>query len=183
MRLGHMSERGMLELHKKNLLKSVKTCKLDFCKFYILGKHNRVQFKTNTYKTDGIMDYVHSDVWGPVRTASRGGHMYFVIFIDDFSRKVWVYFMQHKSKTFAKFKLWKAEVENQTRKKVKCLRTDNDTEYTNDDFKDFCEQHGIKKYFTVRKIPQQNGVAEMMNRLITERARCLRLNAGLAKIF
>ena len=37
MRLGHMSERGMLELHKKNLLKCVKTCKLDFCKFCVLG--------------------------------------------------------------------------------------------------------------------------------------------------
>jgi hypothetical protein len=42
MRLGHISEQCMLELHKKNLLKGVKTCKLDFCKFCILGKQNRV---------------------------------------------------------------------------------------------------------------------------------------------
>ena len=104
-RLGRMSERGMLELHKKNLLNSVKTCKLDFCKFCILGKQNRVQFKTTTHKTEGITDYVHSDVWGPIRTVSWGRHMYFVIFIDDFFRKVWVYFMWHKSETFAKFKL------------------------------------------------------------------------------
>jgi hypothetical protein len=139
MRLGHMSERGMLELHKKNLLKGVKTCKLDFYKFCVLGKQNRVQFKTTTHKTEGTLDYVHSDVWGPLRTASRGGHIYFVIFIDDFFRKVWVYFMRHKSETFAKFKLWKAEVENQTGKKVNCLMTYNNTEYTNDEFKDFCE--------------------------------------------
>jgi hypothetical protein len=86
MRLGHMSEQGILELHKKNLLKGVKTCKLDFCKFCVLGKQNWVQFKTVTHKTYGILDYIHSDVWGPVRTASRGGHMSFVIFIDDFSR-------------------------------------------------------------------------------------------------
>jgi hypothetical protein len=137
MRLGHISERGMLELHKKNLLKGVKTCKLDFCKFCVLGKQNWVQFKTATHKTDGILDYVHSDVWEPVRTASKEGHMYFIIFIDDFSRKVWVYFMRHKSETFAKFKLWKVEVKNQTGKKVKCLRTDNSTEYTNNEFRDF----------------------------------------------
>jgi hypothetical protein len=112
MRLGHMSKQGILELHKKNLLKGVKTCKLDFCKFCVLGKQNWVQFKTITHKTYGILDYIHSDVWGPVKTASRGGHMSFVIFIDDFSRNVWVYFMQHKSETFAKFKLWKAKVEN-----------------------------------------------------------------------
>jgi hypothetical protein len=68
MRLGHMGERGMLELHKRNLLKGVKTCKLDFCKLCILGKQNRVQFKTATHKTEGILDYVHLDVWGPMRT-------------------------------------------------------------------------------------------------------------------
>ena len=94
-----------VELHKKNLLKGVKTCKLNFCKFCVLEKQNRVQFKTATHKTEDIMDYVHSDVWEPVRTASRGGYMYFFIFINDFFRKVWVYFMWHKSKMFAKFKL------------------------------------------------------------------------------
>jgi transposase InsO family protein len=84
---------------------------------------------------------------------------------------------------FSKFKLWKTEVENQTRKKFKCLRTDNGTEYTNDEFRDFCKQHGIRRHCTVHKTPQQNGVAKRMNRSIVERARCLRLNAGLAKIF
>jgi hypothetical protein len=62
MRLGYMSERGMLELHKKNLLKGVKTCKLDFCKFCVLGKQNWIQFKIATHKTEDILDYVHSDV-------------------------------------------------------------------------------------------------------------------------
>ena len=42
MRLGHMSERGMVELHKRNLLKGIKTCKLNFCKYCVLGKQNRV---------------------------------------------------------------------------------------------------------------------------------------------
>jgi transposase InsO family protein len=74
-------------------------------------------------------------------------------------------------------------VDNQTGKKVKCLRTDNGTEHTNNEFKDFCEQYGIRRHFTVRKTPQQNGVAERMNKSIAERARCLRLNARLAKIF
>ena len=87
----------MLELHKRNMLKGVKSCKLDFCKFCVLGKQYQVKFKTTTHKTEDILDYIHSDVWGPVRTASREGHMYFVIFIDDLSRKVWMYIMRHKS--------------------------------------------------------------------------------------
>uniref|UniRef100_A0A2N9ID98 CCHC-type domain-containing protein n=1 Tax=Fagus sylvatica TaxID=28930 RepID=A0A2N9ID98_FAGSY len=75
------------------------------------------------------------------------------------------------------------EVENQTGRKIKCLRTDNGTEYRDGDFLKFCEEHGIKRHFTVRKTPQQNGVAERLNRTITETARCLRLNAELPKIF
>ena len=84
MQLGHMGERGMLELYKRNLLKGIKTCKLDLCKFCVFGKQNK-QFKTTTHKTKGVLDYVHTDIWGLVRVASLGGSMYFVSFIDDYS--------------------------------------------------------------------------------------------------
>jgi transposase InsO family protein len=183
MRLGHMSERGMRELHKRNLLTGIKLCKLDFCKYCIMGKQCRVRFKTATHKTNGILDYVHSDILGPVRTSLKGGAQYFMSFIDDYSRKAWVYFLENKSEVFVKFKIWKAEVKNQTRRKIKCLRTDNGTEYRDGNFLKFCEEHGIKRHFTVRKTPQQNGVAERLNRTITETVRCLRLNAELPKIF
>jgi hypothetical protein len=183
MRLGHMSECGMKELHKRNLLTGIKSCKLDFCKYCIMGKQCRARFKTATHKTKGILDYVHSDIWGPVRTPSKGGAQYFMSFIDDYSKKAWVYFLKNKSEAFAKFKIWKAEVENQTGRKIKCLRTNNGTEYRDGDFLKFCKEHGIKRHFTIQKTPQQNGVAERLNRTIIETARCLRLNAELPKIF
>ncbi|KAE8726093.1 hypothetical protein F3Y22_tig00007792pilonHSYRG00021 [Hibiscus syriacus] len=81
------------------------------------------------------------------------------------------------------FKLWKAEVENQTGQKIKCLRSDNGTKYTDSQILQFCKEHGIKRHFTVHKTPQQNGVTERMNRSLNERARCLRLNAMLPKHF
>ena len=65
MRLGHMDEHGLMELHKRKLLKSIKTSKLEFCKYCVFGKQNKVQFKTTTHKTKGILDYVHTNVWGP----------------------------------------------------------------------------------------------------------------------
>jgi hypothetical protein len=110
MRLGHMSERGMRELHKRNLLAGIRSCKLDFCKYCVVGKQCRVRFKTATHNTKGKLDYVHSDIWGPIRVASKGGAQYFMSFIDDYSRKVWVYFLKNKSDAFATFKKWKAEV-------------------------------------------------------------------------
>ncbi|GMI69734.1 hypothetical protein HRI_000642700 [Hibiscus trionum] len=94
MRLGHLSERGMVELHERNLLHGVKSCKLDFCEFYVLGKQTKISFTTRKHKTEGILDYVHSDEWGPTRESSLGGYVYHVTFIYDFSKKVWVYFLK-----------------------------------------------------------------------------------------
>ena len=62
MRLSHIGERGMLELYKRNLLKRVKTCKLDFYKYCVYGKQHRVSFKTDSHTTKGVLDYIHSDV-------------------------------------------------------------------------------------------------------------------------
>ena len=73
-------------------------------------------------------------------------------------------------------------MENQTGRKVKCLRTDNGTEYMNKEFLRFCEKHGIKRHFTVPRTPQQNGKAERLNRTLGEISRCIRLNAGLPKV-
>ncbi|KAL0321707.1 UNVERIFIED_CONTAM: Retrovirus-related Pol polyprotein from transposon TNT 1-94 [Sesamum calycinum] len=110
----------------------------------------KVSFTTGKHKTEGILDYVHSDVWGPTREQSLGGSLYYATFTNDFSRKVWVYVLKQKSEVFAKFKLWKAEVENQTGRKIKYLRSDNGTEYTDSQFQKFCEEHGIQRHFSVR---------------------------------
>ena len=90
-RLGHMSERGLKILADLKLLPNLKSGKLDFCKHCLFGKQSKQKFKTCKHTSKGILDYIHSDVWGPAPTTSYGGSSYFVSFIDDFSRKVWVY--------------------------------------------------------------------------------------------
>ncbi|KAG8504212.1 hypothetical protein CXB51_002567 [Gossypium anomalum] len=74
-------------------------------------------------------------------------------------------------------------VETQTGRKVKRLRSDNDTEYKNDLFLQVCQDKGILQHFTIRDTPQQNGVAERMNRTILEQVRCMLSNAGLGNKF
>ena len=183
MRLGHAGEKSLQTLAMQGLLKGAKTCKLDFCEQCVLGKQKRVKFGTAIHNTEGILDYIHTDVWGPTKTASLGGKHYFVTFVDDFSRRVWVYTLKSKDEVFETFLVWKKMVEIQTERKIKVLRSDNGTEYRNDQFSIFCKKEGISRHFTVRDTPQQNGVAERMNRTLLEKVRCMLSNAGLGKQF
>ena len=110
--------------------------------------------------TQGLLDYIYTDVWGPSKTKSLEGNHYFVTFIDDLFRRIWVLLMKHKDEVFGVFLKWKKMVENQTGKKIKVLRSDNGGEYTSDPFKEYCQDEGIVCHLTVRGTPQQNGVAE-----------------------
>jgi len=72
-----------------------------------------------------VLERIHTDMCGPFSVASTAKHRYYVIFVDDFSRKCWIFFMQKKSETYSKFCEFKALVEKESRKKVKALRSDN----------------------------------------------------------
>jgi len=62
-----------------------------------MGMQRRVAFSTSQHKIKGLPDLIHRDVWGPLPVASIGGGRYY---LDDFSRKVWVYFLKQKSEVF-----------------------------------------------------------------------------------
>jgi hypothetical protein len=94
--------------------------------------------------------------------------MYTVSFIDDYSRKTWVYFLKSKDQVFSKFKEFKALIENLSERKIKILKSDNGGEYTSKEFVKFCKDVGIKRELTTPYNPQQNGVAERKNRTIME---------------
>jgi transposase InsO family protein len=86
---------------------------------------------------------------GPSRKPSLGGARYMLAIIDDYSRKVWPYFLKHKDDTFAAFKEWKVMIERQTEKEVKVLRTDNGGEFCSDAFDDYCRKEGIVRHHTI----------------------------------
>ena len=104
---------------------------------------------------------------------ARGGYEYYVTFIDDYSRYGYVYLMQQKSKTFEKFKEFRAEVENQLGKTIKSLRSDHGGEYLDQEFEDFMVEYGIVSQLTAPGTPQQNGVAERRNRTLMEMVRSM----------
>jgi hypothetical protein len=87
-RLGHIGEKGLRTLHGKGMIEGMYNCTLDF-DFYencIYGKHNRVRFPSGATRAKGILELIHSDVFGPVPVPSLGKFVYYVSFIDDFSR-------------------------------------------------------------------------------------------------
>ncbi|KAE9278534.1 hypothetical protein PR003_g28491, partial [Phytophthora rubi] len=107
------------------------------------------------------------------QTKTPGGCTYAVTFIDDFSRHVTVYFMKKKAEVLEKFKMFKAGMENATGRKIKRIRSDNGGEYTGRLFKEYLSKQGIRHEKTVPYTPQQNGLAERMNRSLVEMARCM----------
>jgi transposase InsO family protein len=103
-----------------------------------------------------------------VSMESVSGFKYFVLFIDDYSRETWIYFLKAKDEVFDKFQESKALVENQTGRKIRVLRSNNGGEYTSKEFVDYCTVARIKKELIVPNNPQQNGVVERNSRTIVE---------------
>ncbi|GKB97018.1 retrovirus-related pol polyprotein from transposon TNT 1-94 [Tanacetum coccineum] len=171
-KLGHMSEQGMKIVVERKLLAGLTKVSLPFCEHCVISKQHRLKFKTSNSRSVYVLELVHSDVWKAL-VLSLGGANYFVSIIDDYSRRCWVYLIKKKSDVFEVFKVYKARVELDSGKKIKCLRTDNGGEYTGDEFDTFCRKEGIKRQFTTAYTPQQNGVAERMNRTLLERARAM----------
>ena len=102
--LGHMSEKWLKVLEKHGVLGDDKLGSLEFCEVCVLSKSSRTSFKTVVHNTKGTLNYIHSYLWGPSQTISLGRAKYFLSFIDDYSRMVWVYILKSKDEVFEKFK-------------------------------------------------------------------------------
>lgn len=77
-----------------------------------------------------MLELVHSNICGPITPTSNGGKNYVITFIDDFSQKVWVYFLQEKSEAFEVFKSFKASIEKEADSSIQILRTDRGDEFS-----------------------------------------------------
>ena len=99
-------------------------------------------------------------------------------FIDEYSSHACVKFIRHKREVLQKFKGYIAEGGT-----PQILRSDNGTEYTNKNFKNYCTNNKIKQENTVPEAPEQNGVAERYNRPVVEIIRSLLFESKLPKCY
>ncbi|KAJ7980886.1 Retrovirus-related Pol polyprotein from transposon TNT 1-94 [Quillaja saponaria] len=183
---GHLSFGGLKTLQQKNMVTGLSqiTIPSQVCEECVVGKQHRSQFpQGKSWRAKTVLELVHSDICGPINPSSNGGKRYLITFIDDYTRKTWVYFLQEKSQAFSTFKSFKARVENETGRTIKTLRTDRGGEYCSKEFENFCEAHGIRRELTTAYTPQQNGVSERKNRTILNMVRSLLTRGRIPKTF
>ena len=170
------------------------------CTDCVLGKGHRSAIpRKASSRSTRLLELIHSDVNGPIEVPSLGGSKYFITFIDDYSRWTSVYTMKRKSDAFECFRKYKAYAEkhtgervsslnvihrtNQSHEQVKSIRTDNGGEYLSNSFKLFLQEHGIAHQLTVAYTPQQNGVAERLNRTLLDLVRSMLISKQVDKKF
>jgi transposase InsO family protein len=132
------------------------------------GKNIKNPFLKRDNKAKRVLELIHSDVCGPMPSSSISGYVYYVSFIDDYSRKTQVYFLKSKDEVFSKFKEFKSLIDNLSESKINILRSYNGREYTSKEFLNFCKDIRIKRELTTPYNPQQNGVVERKNKTIME---------------
>ncbi|KAL0403780.1 UNVERIFIED_CONTAM: Retrovirus-related Pol polyprotein from transposon TNT 1-94 [Sesamum radiatum] len=185
-RLGHFNFQGLKILHQKKMMTDLPQIQAveGACEACLQGKQHKRPFPSGTsWRAKAVLELIHTDVCGPMRTPSHEQNRYFILFIDDYSRMTWVYFMREKSEVFKIFKKFKNLVEKQSGQRIKVLRSDRGKEYNNSEFDKFCEEEGIDHQTTVSYNPQQNGVSERKNRTVMEMARSMLQEKHYQKLF
>ena len=195
-RMGHLNPRAMQTMLDKGMVLGLinpstgNLADIDQCAGYLIGKAHRRPFPAqSTHRATQPLQWVHSDVCGPIQTDSDDSKdstkRYIVTFIDDYSRFTWAVITSDKTgktvlEQFVRYKAW---AERYTGFSIKTLRTDGGGEYVHDHFNKYLLTMGIERQVTVARTPQQNGAAERANRTIMEAARAMLHAAGLPLSF
>ena len=88
------------------------------CKGCAQGKNTKNPYPKSDSKEKGILDIIHSDICRPMKTNSLRRYVSYASFIDDYSRKTWIYFLKNKDEVFQRFKEFKTLIENLSKRKI-----------------------------------------------------------------
>ena len=186
-RLGHAPAQQLL-VHKKllngfSLERNLIWEPQKLCEGCVMGKMKKLPFPRTGRIAKAPLDLIHSDVMGPMSVATKSGGRYMLSFMDDHSRWARIFILKSKSEVFECFKDFQADVEALHGKKIRALHTDNGGEFCSLEFETYLKEQGIRHQKTVPYCPQQNGVAESRNRLVTNMGMAMLADAGLPKSF
>ncbi|GJR96805.1 putative ribonuclease H-like domain-containing protein [Tanacetum coccineum] len=186
-RLGHINFKNLNKLVKGNLVRGLpsKVFKNDHtCVACHKGKQHRASCKAKLERLITVpLHTLHMDLFGPTSVKSINHASYCLVITDDCTRFSWVFFLASKDETSGILQTFIRQIENQLSHRVKIIRSDNGTEFKNRDMLEFCGNKGIKQEYSTARTPQQNGVAERMNRTLIEAARTMLADSLLPTTF
>ncbi|GJT20725.1 putative ribonuclease H-like domain-containing protein [Tanacetum coccineum] len=186
-RLGHINFKNLNKLVKGNLVRGLpsKVFKNDHtCVACHKGKQHRASCKAKLERLiTEPLHTLHMDLFGPTSVKSINHASYCLVITDDCTRFSWVFFLASKDETSGILQNFIRQIENQLSHRVKIIRSDNGTEFKNRDMLEFCGNKGIKQEYSNARTPQQNGVAERMNRTLIEAARTMLADSLLPTTF
>ncbi|GJW52682.1 putative ribonuclease H-like domain-containing protein [Tanacetum coccineum] len=186
-RLGHINFKNLNKLVKGNLVRGLpsKVFKNDHtCVACHKGKQHRASCKAKLERLiTEPLHTLHMDLFGPTSVKSINHASYCLVITDDCTRFSWVFFLASKDETSGILQNFIRQIENQLNHRVKIIRSDNGTEFKNRDMLEFCGNKGIKQEYSNARTPQQNGVAERMNRTLIEAARTMLADSLLPTTF
>ncbi|GJX61341.1 putative ribonuclease H-like domain-containing protein [Tanacetum coccineum] len=186
-RLGHINFKNLNKLVKGNLVRGLpsKVFKNDHtCVACQKGKQHRASCKAKLERMiTEPLHTLHMDLFGPTSVKSINHASYCLVITDDCTRFSWVFFLATKDETSGILQNFIRQIKNQLNHRVKIIRSDNGTEFKNRDMLEFCGNKGIKQEYSNARTPQQNGVAERMNRTLIEAARTMLADSLLPTTF
>ena len=127
-RLGHISRGRIERLVKNDILPSLELSDLAQYRECIKGKYVK-KVKKDVKRSAGILQIIHTDICGPFPVKHVDGYDSFLTFTDDYSRYGYIYPIKERTEALDKFKIFKAEVENQHNLNIKIVRSDRGGEY------------------------------------------------------
>ncbi|KAD3640062.1 hypothetical protein E3N88_29285 [Mikania micrantha] len=186
-RLGHVNIKNMNQLVKHGLVRGLPL--KDFscdenCSACLKGKQHKVSFPPiGDSKSTGCLQLLHMDLFGPVQIMSMAKKKYCLVIVDDYSKFVWTFFLHSKGEVAKAIMNFVLFAEKQYSIPIKCVRSDNGTEFRNHLLDEFYLSKGIQRQYSIPRTPEQNGVVERKNRTLIEAARTMLADSGLPLTF
>jgi hypothetical protein len=176
-RLGHLSTSSLMKSTKLAEDIKIKEGEEEMkCETCSAGKQVRKKFSKDADKMpmpSEIGERIHTDICGPITPATWSGNHYFVSFVDEATRKSWIYFISSRDQMIEKYKEFNEMLMTQKNVKIKTLRCDGAGEYVGDQFKAYLRERGTIQEITPPYTAQWNGIAERLNRTLMDKARCM----------
>lgn len=178
--LRHVSQRAVKHAVAEGLVEGIAldtAFSEEFCDKCVKAKSAQKSFLWESMtRVKAYGEIVHTNLWGPAQTQSLAGSSYYMSFTDDYSRETQVTFLKRKSDMLEAFKHYEARLTMQHEGlHVKTLCSDRGGEYLSAEFDAYLKERGITRELMVHDSPQQNGMAERLNRTLVEHAHAMLL--------